>query len=116
MRMIDRPRAEVNSQSGGCRTLLDQLVVPSPQRLQRDSGAHPPGEAKDAATPKARIRALVGATPPVKLEPMVNDVVAELPRDLLLQLFDPVGAEFDDIAGVDVDEMVVMVAAGLLET
>lgn len=52
----------------------------------------------------------------VKLEPVVDDVIAEFARDLVLELLDPVRLELDHVAGLDVDEMVVMVAAGLLET
>src|SRR5690606_18429881 len=51
----------------------------------------------------------------VKLEPVMDDLVAEFVRDLVLQALDAVGAELDHVAGVEVDQMVVMAAGGMLE-
>src|SRR5690554_143620 len=52
---------------------------------------------------------------PIQLQPVMDDLVAELAGDLVLQLLDAVGLEFDHVAGVDVDQMVVMVAHRRLE-
>ena len=46
----------------------------------------------------------------------MHDVVAELAGDLVLQLLDAIGLELDHVAGLDVDEVVVMLAAGVFET
>ncbi len=46
----------------------------------------------------------------------MDDLVTERPGDFFLQLFDLVGAEFDHLAGIHVDDMVVMRAACLLKT
>ena len=40
----------------------------------------------------------------------MDDVVAEPACDLILQLFDPVRFELDDVARLDVDQVVVFVA------
>ena len=44
----------------------------------------------------------------VELEPVVDQSVAELARDLGLQALDLLGAEFDHLAGAQVDQVVVM--------
>ena len=46
---------------------------------------------------------------------MVDDGVAQRPGDLVLQRLDALRLELDDVAGLDVDQVVVVVAAGLLE-
>src|SRR5690606_14796492 len=51
----------------------------------------------------------------VELEPVMNDLIAELARDRVLQFLDPPRMELDHVAGVDVDQVVVMLAAGLFE-
>ena len=44
----------------------------------------------------------------------MHDVVAQRSRDLVLQLLDPIRFEFNDVAGLDVDEVVVMATATLI--
>ena len=51
-----------------------------------------------------------------KAPAVVHDVVAELAGDLVLQLLDAIGLELDHVAALDVDEMVVMLAAGVFKT
>ena len=46
---------------------------------------------------------------------MVDDGVAQRPGDLVLQRLDALRLELDDVAGLDVYQVVVVVAAGLLE-
>src|SRR5436190_13947996 len=44
----------------------------------------------------------------IELEPVVDQFEAQLFRDAALQLFDVLIAEFDDAAGLHIDEVVVM--------
>ena len=66
---------------------------------------------KNAAT-KMRaainVRLVVVERHGVKLEPVIDQFVAELARDLGLQALDFLGAEFDHLAGAQIDQMVVM--------
>src|SRR5712671_6617138 len=50
----------------------------------------------------------------IELQPMVNQLVAELPGDLCLQALDLLGLELDHLAGAQVDEMVVVRVGHLL--
>ena len=50
----------------------------------------------------------------VELEPVIDDPVAEPAGDLGLQRLDLLGAELDDVAGLEVDEVVVVLAGRLL--
>ena len=47
---------------------------------------------------------------------MLESLGAELAGDLFLQLLDAIGAELDDLARFDIDEMVVVIAVGALES
>ena len=51
----------------------------------------------------------------IELEPVVDQLVAELAGDLGLQPFDFLGLEFDHLACAQVDEVVVMRVGNLLE-
>ena len=44
----------------------------------------------------------------VELEPMMHDIVTQRAGDLVLQMLDPVGFEFDDVTRLDIDQMIVM--------
>jgi hypothetical protein len=46
----------------------------------------------------------------------MDDVITKLAGYFLLQLLDAVGAELDDVAGIHVDQMIVVIPAGLLES
>src|SRR6185369_1597290 len=50
----------------------------------------------------------------IQLEPVVDQLVAELARDLGLQLLDFLGGEFDHLAVAQIDQVVVMAVAHLL--
>ena len=51
----------------------------------------------------------------VKLEPVIDELVAELFGDLTLQLFDLVVVELDHLARLHVDQVVVMLVGHFLE-
>src|SRR6187551_3816934 len=50
----------------------------------------------------------------VKLEPVIDELVAELAGDLALQPLDLLGLEFDHLAATQVDQMIVMRIGNLL--
>jgi hypothetical protein len=52
----------------------------------------------------------------VEFQSVVDDIIAEFPGYLVLQGLDAVRMELYDIAGVEVDQMIVMIAVRLLET
>jgi len=52
---------------------------------------------------------------PIELEPMMHDVVAERSGYFVLKLLDAIGLEFDDVARVEVDQVVVVLSTGLLK-
>ena len=49
-----------------------------------------------------------------QLEPVVDQAVSQFPGNLALQLLDPLVAELDDAPRLDVDEVIMVIAAGLL--
>ena len=51
---------------------------------------------------------------PEQLKPVPNQPETEFARDALLDLLDVLVAELDDAAGSDIDEVVVVLAVGLL--
>src|ERR1700736_2157146 len=54
------------------------------------------------------LRLLVVERDGVKLEPVIDQTITELPGDLRLQPFDLVRLELDHGAGAQIDEMIVM--------
>src|SRR5829696_5658878 len=68
-----------------------------------------------SATPSARLHGwrqprlfFVVQRDGVKLQPVIDQTVAELARDLGLQPLDLLGLEFDHLAGAQIDQMIVM--------
>lgn len=56
----------------------------------------------------ARLALALDQGNPVKLEPMVDQLEAELLGDLALQALDLLVAELDDLAGLHVDQVIVV--------
>src|SRR5688500_2695970 len=50
----------------------------------------------------------------IEFEPVVDELIAELARDLALQLLDLVGGELDHLAVAQIDQVIVMRLAHLL--
>src|SRR3981189_1377116 len=47
----------------------------------------------------------------IQLQPVIDELVAELAGDLGLQLFDFLGGEFDHLAAAQIDQMIVVAVA-----
>lgn len=52
---------------------------------------------------------------PVKFKPVMNDLVTQRLCDFVLELLNLVGVKLNDIAGIDINQMVVMISSCRLE-
>src|SRR5690606_31573174 len=88
-----------------------------PRPPVRSSTQRKPGVNRHACMPamSAARRSALAPLAAVELEAVMDDVVAELARDLLLELLAPAGLELEYGARVEADPMVVMLAVGRLE-
>ena len=84
------------------------------ERRHRRTGATPPPGSAARRVQRRRNASCALLLAGVEFEPVVDDFIPEFRRDPVLQLLDLVVAEFDDLAGLHIDQMIVMLLGRFL--